>query len=210
MAPRWTCPVCFSRFSVLCPESADSLLLGPRPLKVCFVMVYQASATLGSPQLCSFLYALPCVDSGPHPPFLAALQASFGHCLSPPQFLMWGSYLLETPTQSWVVHLPVVLSCSAAFTRSVQLHRGARAEQGRVVLGDTEDTSPSVRSILCIHWGTCVVFQLSKFSYIYLSALALAGPWVCSHLSLSRCSQECNQAQPAFLDFHTAACGCFW
>lgn len=77
MAPRWTCPVCFSCFMVLCPQSADSLLLGPRPLKVCFVTVYQASATLGSPQFCSFLYTLLCVDSGPHPPFLDTIQASF-------------------------------------------------------------------------------------------------------------------------------------
>lgn len=71
-------------------------------------------------------------------------------------------------------------------------------------------TSPFVRSILCIHWGTCVVFQLSKFSYVYLTALALAGPWVCSQLSLSWCSQKCHREKPAILDFHTAACGWFW
>lgn len=78
-----------------------------------------------------------------------------------------------------------------------------------VGLEDAEDTSPSVHSILCIHWGTRVVFQLRKFWYVYLTVLALASPWVCRQLSLSQCLQECHRAKPAFLDFHTAACGCF-
>lgn len=112
---------------VLCPESADSLLLGPRPLKVCFVTVYQASATLGSPQLCSFLYALLHVDSGPHP--LCCPSSFIQLPPFPPQFLTWGSHLLETPAltqpESWVLHLPVMLSCMAPFTRSMHLRWGA-------------------------------------------------------------------------------------
>lgn len=115
VVPRWTCPVCFSRFVVLCPQSADSLLLGPRPLKVCFVTVYQASATLGSPQFCSFLYALLSVDSGPHPPFLDTLQASFTTFPTPLLNLGFLRSGKTSPTQprSCVWHLPIVLSCMA-------------------------------------------------------------------------------------------------
>lgn len=92
----------------------------------------------------------------------------------------------------------------AAFTRSVPLRRGGGAERGGVVL---EDTNPSVRSILCIRCRTGVVFQLSKFPYVYLTALALGLQTVITESVFVGMS---HRAQPAFLDFHTAACGCFW
>lgn len=132
VAPRWMCPVCFSRFMVLCPQSADSLLLGPRPLKVCFVMVYQASATLGSPQFCSFLYALLRVDSGPHPPFIDTIQASFTTLPTPVlnlRFLPSGKTSLTQP-KSCVWHLPIVLStCSHTMCTSVGVPVAAQEGQ---------------------------------------------------------------------------------
>lgn len=53
-----------------------------------------------------------------------------------------------------------------ASPRRGLLHGSGHTQRGRGAsgLGDTEDTSASVPSILGIHWGTRVVFQLSKFS----------------------------------------------
>lgn len=126
VAPRWTCPVCFSRFMVLCPQSADSLLLGPRPLKVCFVTVYQASAALGSPQFCSLLYALLCVDSGPHPPFVDTLQASITTFPTPVLNLGFLPSGKTSPTQpKSCLSCPHCALLHSTFTHSPRLCWGA-------------------------------------------------------------------------------------
>lgn len=139
VAPRWTCPVCFSRFMVLCPQSADSLLLGPRSLKVCFVTVYQAFTTLGSPQFCSLCFSFSLLTQGLILPFCTLFKLHSPP--SPPQFLTWGSYILEKPAPlSPRVVSGISPSCSPAqhvhtqpapLLGSLWLHR-------RVKLGETE------------------------------------------------------------------------